>query len=302
MKSISSLRALASRRPRTGILAATGFLGVVLLSSRQGDEGSDPVPDSWATPRAVIAPRVPLRRIFRPLFKTPDYEFEAGTAFLARVSFCSDPILFTALQNIGPAGGYYHQALGSDLDDLVSGIDLREAYTGEKMLSPEIEPLSIPGAAALGTPSEVGDVAAFRSRGSAHLDSGSLSEDAFPPSPGSHVWVAFGSAPASRDGIDTAHDGRPEGPSPRIHHGLVTESRDGLLYYVLDTPAAPPRGSSGAPVLAEGGRIVGIHLGSTTDGGKIHGIATPVSRFLPALRNACLPPARTAFAGEKAQN
>jgi hypothetical protein len=298
MNLLSSVRSLTSRRPRTLILAVTGILSVLFLAPRKGDEGPDPLPDPKASSPIVIAPRVPLRMIFRPLFKTPDHEFAAGAAFLARVPFCSDPILFSALQNIGPAGGYYTQVLGSNLDDMVSGIELREAYTGEKMLSPEIEPLTIPAAAPLGTPSEAGDVAAFRARGSAHLESGFLSEDATPPPPGSHIWLAFGASPSN----DVSASGTPDKGLPRIHHGFVTESRDGLLYYTLDDPAVPLRGSCGAPLIAEGGRIVGIHLGATTGGGKTHAIATPVSRFLPALRNACQPAAQTASTGRKAQN
>jgi len=279
--------------------AVAGGVAVFALVARDGSENSTLAPQNRPG-NVVIAPRVPLRMIFHPLFKTPDHEFEAGTAFLARVPFCSDPLLLTALQNIGPAGGYYVQASGDSLDDTVSGIELREAFSGAKLLSPEFDPLPLHGTAPLGTPSASGDVAAFRARGSGHLDSGQLTEEEAPPSPGSHIWLAFGEvAPNEAEENPPV----PSAPAPpRVHHGLVKESRDGLLYYTLDDPAVPLRGSAGAPLLAEGGRIIGIHLGSTTENGVVQGIATPASRFLAALREACLPAPEPVAADGKAQN
>lgn len=284
--------------------AVVGLACIVGLLKRGSDE--DPVARP-ATPTGgdiIIAPRIPLRRVFRPRFKTPDHEFEAGAAFLARVSFCEDPLLFTALQNIGPAGGYYRQATGESLGDTVSGIELRDAYSGAKVLSPEIAALALRGTSPLGTPGEIGDVAVFRARGSSHLEPGSLSEEPAPPAPGSHVWLAIGEPPRAEEAPPEAagEETTAESPAPRIHHGIVRETRDGLLSYTLDDATVSLRGSAGAPLIAQGGRIVGIHLGSASENGTVYGLATPVSRFLGALREACQPEPRTAGAGGQAQN
>lgn len=73
---------------------------------------------------------------------------------------------------------------------------------------------------------------------------------------------------------------------PALHRGRVLEISPRSLIYVPDNPTIELGGTSGAPVLNEQGKVVGINAGGGKFDDGMHACANPLNAFLPKLREA----------------
>ena len=130
--------------------------------------------------------------------------------------------------------------------------------------------LPLPRAGRLGTQSRSGDVVAILASAAAKLQPQPLADRL--PASGEPVWLAArvlsGAPPDKRLHAATAKGVEAGWSSPlRVRE---SENRN----------SAPPQ----APVLNAAGEVVAIHAGSASEGEKLIGVGTPVTKFAAELR------------------
>ncbi|MEM0896639.1 MAG: hypothetical protein AAGJ79_07110 [Verrucomicrobiota bacterium] len=252
--------------------AATGALFLIGCGERDetakstGSEAAGPVPALSAN-----APKIPKGFVFRPVFRTLEGDFSAGIAF-----FASTPdgtrLLLTSAQLFGPAGGYFREYRPAHANSPLRGMGLRDAFSGEARFDPRARPLLLPSAS-FGRASKSGDVEAFVLEDKEVIDGLEVPLESPPElSSGDTVWVVGPLDPNS---------------SGRLFLGEVTDISDGYVHYRLIINELEPSSVAGAPVVDDAGKLVAIHAaGAKLSDGTILGAGTPLSRFVPHLREA----------------
>lgn len=237
-----------------------GLLALLVACSQGMGDGSHFQPDvaSWDSgpKRARDEHAGPVHAIFRPTFATSDGTHGAGTAFLVKWSG-GRYLLLTAHHVFSRIGGMTRDIEAADLPQVFHGLTARSVDSALFVLRTD-KLVSIPEARILSQT----DLAAFLID-----DPGKASILAFAPMmpvPGARIYL-----------LAELVDER-----VRLWPGQVKEASDEGIFYVLDDPSLNLNATSGAPLLDEQGRVVGINVG----GGSIHGEPVNSGLSLSSIR------------------
>ncbi|MEM9479832.1 MAG: hypothetical protein AAGA58_09295 [Verrucomicrobiota bacterium] len=264
--------------PKSGLhlVAAAAVIAATGCGEKSSDSGDSSSIDSGPVTELIAArPKLPENFVFRPVFRTLEGSFSAGTAFYAETSGGAK-LLLTAAQLFGPAGGYFREFHPGGPSSPLTGLGLQDAFTGEARFDPRARPLALP-AASFGRASKSGDVAAFVLEGEELIDGLEISLNDSPPiAPGDTIWIVAPLDPKA---------------SARLYLGEVTDISDGYVHYKLSISELESSSVAGAPVVNDSGQLVAVHsAGAKLDDGTILGAGTPLSRFVPHLRDALKAP------------
>jgi|GEM_PF-602421 len=253
---------------RLPVRAALAPLAAVALAS--GAAAAPSTPKRGPT-HAAITPARPNRdapvppavaraagAICRPRFRVDGKPLEAGTAFTLRASPAPNAraraMLVTAHHLFGHSGGLDEEVPWAEMPDMVRAARCA-AIQGRAVVNAH-RALALSGAKAFdaGGP----DVAAFLV---ADERVGPLLELASaPPRPGDRVWL-----------VAQVVEGAPR--RRLVHPATVVALEGDWLTYRLDDAGIQLRGTSGAPVVDRGGKVVGVNVAGGSKAGKVHGVA-----------------------------
>ncbi|WCT75952.1 trypsin-like peptidase domain-containing protein [Novosphingobium humi] len=236
-----------------------GAMALMLASfaSMAGAGESDKAPD-------------PVAATCRPAFAVDDGTMSAGTAFLLDMTEPPSPsnplaprppalFLVTALHLFGPNGGLAAQIPSEHLPDHVK---MTACISADGQHWAARRTLAIAGAVPMATPFR--DVAAFAADPASLNGATRLQLADKPAAVGDEVWVV-----ASMGG-----DGRIRRYGARV----IYNGPDALQYAFVDG-TLDMRASSGAAVVDDAGRVLGLHLGGGKDRGDLLGMAVPLDRL-----------------------
>jgi len=221
---------------------------------------------------AQAQPKPPPNVLFRPAFLTPDLAHYAGLAFRLEDEKSGLHYLVTAHSLFGPAADLDVQMTSDDISRVivaavgVSCTDPRSVVMARRYLP-------LPDARRADEKGADKDIAMFELP--ARLGERALRLDPDVPLRGDKVWVYVKYPGTARVGLEPA---------------TLAWVADGELRYLLQNQGADLRGSTGAPVLAADGTVVGMHLGVFTAAtGRKFGFASPAMAlrrvFEPGAKN-----------------
>ena len=226
---------------------------------------------------AAARPELPPDVVFRPTFLTADYSHGGGTAFVMRLPESGRVFLVSTHRVFGPAGGFDHQ---------LSGADVARVFVAVAAVSAGKSRLAI----LAGSPVAIHDARVADAAGSERdLSLFPLETWGFAPTlvpergavrRGDRVWLAVKSL---------------ETETVELRGATISELRRREIRYRLHDQEADYGGTSGAPLLAENGRLLGMHLGILrNEAGQRFGHACPVWAIEEAAEGAP-PPGGTAI-------
>ena len=256
---------------------ASPFLFIAVLIAvgcRNSDD--DYVPAPQPSPNLPGAPLIPEIAVLRPYFQTTlgnvDVGSAVGTAFAVEHSGSDSPIVLTALSVLGTASGFTRQAQSTELTEIFKTCTLGSAFGGFDGVVAATGFVVIPESAPFDQPSAAGDILAISMPKKSRVGTFKLSSDL--PAKDETIWLST----AMFAGVP---------PSQRQHSAIVTgQDADGNITYTFDDPTISHQGTLGAPILNKKGEVVAIHLGGTTEAGKLVGFANPTARFAKYLEAA----------------
>ncbi len=261
-------------RPGGALLLAVS-LAVATLAGIGCDRAGRPGTPTGGqnTPTVQIGPEIPDFSVWRPFFRTDFGDHVTsevvGTGFAVVADDGDAPRLVTSLRLIGPLAGLDEPADSAAAWASVNEVWLTDAFgvtdttlrAGEPIESATNESAAEESA----TPSGDAGASTFPVDLAASeliVISGGPSQRQLKPfrlgdhsvSKGDIVYMVtavFGGAPASQ----------------KCHQATITSvGDDGYLEYTFENQRLSLHAASGAPLLDEGGRVVGVHLAGTTDG------------------------------------
>lgn len=225
-----------------------------------------------APPPSHAQPAPPPNVLFRPAFLAPDLAHYAGLAFRLEDEKSGLHYLVTAHSLFGPAADLDVQMTSEDIARIivaavgVSCTDPRSVVLARRYLP-------LPDARRADEKGAEKDIAMFELP--ARLGERALRLDPGVPLRGDHVWVYVKYPGTSRVGLEPA---------------TLAWVTDGEIRYFLQNQDADLRGSTGAPLLAADGSVVGMHLGVfSARTGRKFGFASPAL----ALKKVFEPNAKT---------
>lgn len=215
---------------------------------------------------AVADPPVPKNALYKPTFLILDDSWTAGTAFLVRVEGQSGLFLITANHLLGPDAGLKSQMTPDDIASQVKGVVALSMQDISKALwFPNF--IKIADAGSVESQAYAKDLAVFKSSDVPELQVLELAAEA--PKKGDRVWIF-----ARQRGDD----------SPALLAATVVDSDTDKLTYIFDQADFRLPGTSGAPVLNEQGKVVGMNLaGGPTANKAFKGWANPVTSIRTEL-------------------
>lgn len=221
-------------------------------------------PDSDVPLEGAIAAQA---AICHPVLTVDTKSYEAGTAFVVDGP---RPLLVTAQHLFGEMGGLSEEIGWQDMPTRATSARCRqlkgkaEWTTGPALAIAGAHPVSATSAA------EYKDIAAFPLTGRVTgLPGLTLAEKE--PTTGNKVWLV-----AQIKGGD---------PEALLHRATVVGHEQGALIYAFDDKRIELQATSGAPVVDAAGKLVGINLAGTTEGGSsdVQGVADSLDVVRKAL-------------------
>jgi len=238
-----------------GILVCAGLIA--------GTSRAEPSPD--APPPHVAG------AICRPEFQTAQGNFAAGTAFVARSRGRqkSQTVLVTAHHLFGPDGGLATQIGWKQLPGFVRSVRCAQPRR-EGLVFSATAPLAVPDARPQSDEGPARDVAVFR----------------LPDAKITALELHTGKLPLKRRVWLAAQVKAGEPPEKLLHRAtLVTADRE-WIEFEYDNSELDPTATSGAPVVDEKGRVIGINIGARIEGKKLIGVAQSAAVVLNAVDSA----------------
>ncbi len=205
-------------------------------------------------------PRIPDRFAVRPVFESGPDSFFGGYAFVIAPENPGPPLVLTALhvmdelaksKRIDCSKDSY---TGQELPRILSRVNLYDVLAVNWMLvglGTASSMLTLPNARTGDEePYSQRDIAAFRADPSASLSPAKLA--VLPPNVGDPIWLVVNLGSRS---------------TARTLKAVVVEQTERTLVFRYAARTAPPRYSSGAPLVNRAGEVVGINVG----GGALDG-------------------------------
>jgi Trypsin-like peptidase domain len=224
-----------------------------------------------AEPAAVAPPTHVAAAICSPEFRTVQGRLAAGTAFVVRwpASERSQALLVTAHHLFGPDGGLPKQVTWQELPTFVRSVRCVQLSTKASVLEAG-PPVPVRDAQAYSERGAAGDVAVFRLAASKMV---SLEFRRAEPVLKRPVWLA-------------ARVAGGEPPEKLLHRAtLVTVDRE-WIEFAYDNSSLNLTATSGAPIVDEEGRVVGINIGVKMQGKKLIGLAQSAKVALGAVERS----------------
>ncbi len=218
-------------------------------------------------------PAVPKNALYKPTFVVLDDSWTAGTAFLIRIEGQPGLFLITAHHLFGPDAGLKDQMTPAMIATEVKGV---AALSMQDVHQDWWFPIFIKISDADSTENRAyaKDIAVFKSEDRPELKVLELAKEM--PKKGDKVWVF-----ARQRGDD----------KPGLLPATVAEADADKLTYIFDQTDFRLPGTSGAPVLNEQGKVVGMNLaGGETADKKFKGTANPVSSIRSEIATALSQP------------
>lgn len=204
-------------------------------------------------------PPIPKDCLYKPTFLMLDDSWTAGTAFLVRLPGQQDLFLITANHLFGPDAGLKAQMPPDDIASLVTGVaalsmqDIHQAFWFPTFIK-------IADANSADNRIYSKDIAVFKRPDIPELQVLDFASEM--PKKGDKVWLF-----ARQRGDDT----------PALIPGVVEQADADKLTYIFDSSDFRLAGTSGAPVLNEAGKVVGMNLaGGPLADKRYKGWANPV--------------------------
>lgn len=196
--------------------------------------------------QTAIAVAMATKSVCRPTFKVDAASYQAGTAFLVSRA---RPLLLTAHHLFGPDGGLAKPVTWQDMPAHAHLVACKPIRAG-KPVSGETA-IAIPDAHAMDPADQSGainDVAVFRTS----------PESSVAPS----LTLAL-SSPKEGDRVFLIAEA--QGSNSSVHPARVLGLQNGALLFAYDDPKLELQATSGAPIVNEDGKVVGLHLGGSYD-------------------------------------
>jgi hypothetical protein len=217
---------------------------------------------------ALAEPTVPDGFALRPTFKTSQGTVTSGTAFAVKIG--DDVVIITAYHLFGPAGGLAEWIPADAVGAGVTGATLQDIYSGKKVGVAGAAHV-VEGARMMDENGADADLAVLRVGERSmrdRMEQGGLTPGelaAAGPKKGDAVYVA--TKPVS-------------GEAPRAIPATVVEVSDTFVFYEFTNGGLDLTATSGAPLLDDAGKVVGLHIGGGQIEGKLIGSGAPI----PAVR------------------
>jgi len=219
--------------------------------------------------QCLADPQVPKNALYKPTFLTLDDSWTAGTAFVVRIEGQSGLFLITANHLFGPDAGLKDQMKPDDIAKEVKGVAaLSMQEPGKALWFPGF--IKIADASSIEADACAKDMAVFKAPDLPALQVLELAQEM--PKKGDKVWVF-----ARQRGDD----------NPALLAATVVDADADKLTYIFDGADFRLPGTSGAPVLNNAGKVVGMNLGGGQAANKQYkGWANPVSSMRSELSSA----------------
>jgi CBS domain-containing protein len=212
-----------------------------------------------------------------PEFKTTAGRVQAGTASLVRLEGRPESYIVSARHLLGPLGGFDKQIAAADVPEFVQSIRMTSLHCG--VVTYQVRGLAVPSKRLDPTGGEpIDDLAIYANQERLPPERAVvLAEE--PPALGSRVWLVAKTRGSARD------DGI-------MHSGEVIASHTWIIFQ-FDDETVNTRSASGAPVVNDEGKLVGVYTGHRIGLGTVpdhlFGFAIPAPLIAETIRDAALP-------------
>lgn len=239
------------------------LLGILVQACAPGTMNADP---TAVAPAARVADA-----ICQPAFETGQGGFSAGTAFVVRwpTLDSSQVFLLTAHHLFGPDGGLASQVTWKELPAFVRSVRCAPLVAAGSVLQAG-PPLPVTDARPYSEPGAAGDVAVFR------LPVAKVPGLEFrraETAAGQRVWLA-------------ARVAGGEPPEKLLHRATLAAMDREWIQFAYDNASLDLTATSGAPIVDEDGRVVGINIGARMQGKRLIGLAQSATVAIGALERS----------------
>jgi hypothetical protein len=220
---------------------------------------------AWA--EAPVAPQ----GLFKPTFLLPNDSWSAGTAFLVRTPEQSEPVMITCHHLFGPAAGLREQLSSDQIAAQVCGAVGLSMQDGKTIVVATTY-LPIQNAGVFNQAGAAKDLAPFVVSNAQKLKVFEFAEKM--PSKGDVVYL-FARLRGEAE--------------PKLFRAVVSKVDWTGVAYVFNEKSLDLRGSSGAPLINEEGKVVAMNLGSGGENAQLSGVGSSAGAIRKEIKAAGKP-------------
>lgn len=216
---------------------------------------------STASLAHAAEPKVPDNVLMKPTFLLANQSWSGGTAFLVQAPDKRGALLVTCHHLFGPATGRDEQMSGEQIrTEVRAAIGLSMQDTKTVIVADRY--VAFKGARGQDGEGAEKDLAAFAVKADQPPTTLEFAEDA--PRIGQLVYMF------ARLRSEAA---------PRLLQATITQVEPNWLLYTFKERTIDLAGTSGAPILNEAGKVIGMNVGGNDQNGEVIGAANPATRM-----------------------